>query len=55
MVAIANRKVVIKCHHYNDNVNAETFGDFVKKHFPEMFKATREVYFCKMGAFPKTF
>ena len=39
MVAIANGKVVIKCHHYNDNINAETFRDFVKKHFPEMFKA----------------
>ena len=39
MVAIAHRKGVTKCHHYNDNINAETFPDFLKEHFPEMFKA----------------
>ena len=39
MVAIAHGKGVIKCHHYNGNINAETFADFVKEHFPEMFKA----------------
>ena len=39
MVAIAHGKGVIKCHHYNGNINAETFADFVKEHFPEMFTA----------------
>ena len=39
MVAIAHGKGVIKCHHYSGNINAETFADFVKEHFPEMFKA----------------
>ena len=37
-VAIAHGKGVIKCHHYNGSINAETFADFVKAPFPEIFK-----------------
>ena len=39
MVTVVHGKGVIKCHHYNGNINAETFADFVKEHFPEMFKS----------------
>ena len=39
MVAIAHGKEVIKCNHYNGNINGETFADFLKQHFPEMFKS----------------
>lgn len=39
MVAITHGKGVIKCYHYNDHINAEKFADFVREHFPEMFKA----------------
>ena len=52
MVIYARGKGVIKCHHYNGNINAETFGDFVKKYFPEMFKAgnnTKEKLFLQEG------
>ena len=38
MVAIAHNKGVIKCFHYDGNINADTFSDFVKNHFPEMFE-----------------
>ena len=39
MVEIAHEKRFTKCHHYNGNINAETFADFLKEHFPEMFKS----------------
>ena len=39
MVAIAHGKGVIKCHHYNGNINAETLAGFVKEHFPEKLKS----------------
>ena len=48
MVEIAHGKRFTKCHHYNGNINAETFADFLKEHFPEMFKSgnnTKEGYF----------
>ena len=52
VVATALGKGVIKFHHYNGNINAETFADFVKEHFPEMFKArnnTKERLFLQDG------
>ena len=39
MLAIAHGKGVIKCHHYNGNINAEAFADFVKELLPEMFNS----------------
>ena len=44
MVVIAHGEWVIKCHHYNANINAETFVDFVKEHVPEMFKAGNNTF-----------
>ena len=39
MLAIANGKGAVKFHHYNRNIYVENFADFVRGHFPEMFKA----------------
>ena len=52
VVAIAHGKGVIKCHHYNGNINAETFADVAKEHFPETFKSgnnTKERLFLQDG------
>ena len=38
MLAIANGKGAVKFHHYNSNIYIENFVDFVRGHFPEMFK-----------------
>ena len=37
MVAITHGKGVIECHHYEGNINGETFSQFIRDHFPTMF------------------
>ena len=37
-MAIAHGKGIVKCHHYNGSINEETFADFVKELFLEIFK-----------------
>ena len=57
MVAIPHGKGVIKCHHCNGNINAETFADFMKENLPEMFKIrnnTKGRLFLQDGILPKT-
>ena len=53
MVAIAHGKGVIECHHYEGNINGETFSQFIRDHFPTMFvrgnNKKREIVFARWG------